>query len=61
MMCKPEIKRRCRTRGEAYQYLTSRGFLYLPRGWANGRWLARVESENEDVIVSIALEAHQAA
>jgi hypothetical protein len=61
MMCKPEIKRHCRTRAEAHQYLASRGFLCLPRGWANGRWLARLDSENEGVVVSISLEALQAA
>jgi hypothetical protein len=61
MMCKPEIKRHCRTRAEAHRYLASRGFLFLPRGWANGRWLARLENENEGVVVSISLDAPQAA
>src|SRR5215469_2902773 len=40
VMYKPEIRRQCRTLAEAHQYLASRGFLLLPRGWANGRWQA---------------------
>ena len=64
MICKPEIRRQCRTLAEAHQYLASRGFLLLPRGWANGRWQARIESDREGVVVSISLEVnevHQAA
>jgi hypothetical protein len=56
MVCKPEIRRHCRTRAEAHQYLASRGFLFLTHGCANGRWQARLESEGEGVIVSISLE-----
>ena len=59
MLCKPEIRRQCRTLAEAHQYLASRGFLLLPHGWANGRWQARIESDREAVVVSISLEVHE--
>ena len=59
MIYRPEIKRHCHTRAEAHHYLASRGFLLLPRGWANGHWQAQLESEREGVIVSISLEVQQ--
>lgn len=59
MMCKPEIRRHCRTLAEAHQYLASRGFLVLPHGWANGRWQAQTDSDGEGVVVSISLEVHE--
>jgi hypothetical protein len=56
-----EMKRRYPTREEAYAYLASRGFLFLPGGWANGRWAATLDVANGEFIVSIWLRAAKAA
>jgi hypothetical protein len=61
MTYKPEIRRRYHSRGEAFHYLSSRGFLFLPCGWANGRWRALVEIDQDDFIVTIWLTAGRAA
>jgi hypothetical protein len=49
------ITRHYRTRDEAHAYLASRGFLFLPSGWRNGRWLATIEPTPHDYSVAIRL------
>jgi hypothetical protein len=61
MTCDPQIRRHYRTREEAYAYLGSRGFLYLPQGWANGRWSATVASDRDGYIVTVWLRRQKAA
>ncbi len=61
MTCNAELKRRYRTREEAYRYLSSRGFLFMPSGWENGRWAASMDSDNTGFVVTIWLRAQQAA
>jgi hypothetical protein len=61
MTCNAELIRRYPTREEACRYLSSRGFLFLPSGCANGRWVATLEAENNAFIVSIRLQAQEAA
>jgi hypothetical protein len=61
MTCNAEIKRRYRTREEAYAYLASRGFLFLPSGWGNGRWAATLDMDNNEFMVTIWLRAQEAA
>jgi len=61
MTCRAELHRRYATREEACAYLASRGFLFLPGGWANGRWVATLDSTSSAVIVSIWLQAARAA
>ena len=61
MTCDAELRRRYHTRDEAFRYLSSRGFLSLPKGWANGRWAATLESENHEFVVTIRLQAQEAA
>ena len=56
-----EIERRYHTREEAYAYLTSRGFLFLPGGWANGRWTAALDRVGSGFILRIWLRAQGAA
>ena len=56
-----KMTRRYRTREEAYAYLASRGFLFLPSGWENGRWAATLEMANGDFIINIWLRAKEAA
>jgi hypothetical protein len=51
--CKPCFERRYATRREAQEYLSSRGFLCLPVGWANGRWRARIDSLECGVVVIV--------
>jgi hypothetical protein len=53
MTCKAEIRRRCRTREDACAYLSSRGFLCLPSGWANGRWAATLDMDRDGCVVTI--------
>lgn len=61
MNCNDELIRIYRSRDEASRYLSSRGFLLLPKGWANGRWSATLEMENGAFIVTIRLGAQEAA
>jgi hypothetical protein len=61
MTCNAELVRRYHTRDEASRYLASRGFLFLPNGWANGRWVANLERENNEYTVTVRLPAHGAA
>jgi hypothetical protein len=57
-----ELIRRYPTRDEAARYLASRGFLLLPNGWANGRWVATLDKENSGCyIVTVRLVAQAAA
>lgn len=56
-----ELKCRFPTRAAAHQYLSSRGFLYLPSGWANGWWRASVEVERDEYVVVIRLHHMTAA
>jgi hypothetical protein len=56
-----EMKRRYHTRGEAHAYLASRGFLFLPGGWANGRWAATLDKVDSVFILHIWLRAQVAA
>ena len=51
--CKPHFERRYTTHREAQEYLSSRGFLCLPLGWANGRWRANIESYECGVVVIV--------
>ena len=57
MTCSAEINRAFPSHHAAFDYLTSRGFLCLPRGWANGRWQASVVSEGYRVLVNVRLAA----
>jgi len=57
MTCSAEINRMFPTYRTAFDYLTSRGFLYVPRGWENGRWSASVETAGNVVRVSVRLRA----
>ena len=61
MTCSTEIRRRYRTREEAYGYLASRGFLFLPSGWENGRWAATIEHVNGHYIINVWLRSAKAA
>jgi len=61
MTYKAELKRHFPTREQAYAYLASRGFLYLPSGWANGRWAAAIDIHNGIATVSIWLREQEAA
>ena len=56
-----EIERRYSTREEAYAYLASRGFLFLPGGWSNGRWAATLDKVDSRFILRIWLRAQVAA
>ena len=51
--CKPHLERHYHTREEAQGYLSSRGFLLLPFGWANGRWRARIEIHESEFVVTV--------
>ena len=53
MTFKAEIRRRCRSREEACAYLSSRGFLCLPSGWANGRWAATLDRDRDGCVVTV--------
>lgn len=55
------LTRRYRNREEAYGYLASRGFLFMPTGWENGRWAATLDLDGSGVTVSIWLRAAEAA
>ncbi len=55
------MTRRYQTREEAYAYLASRGFLFLPGGWENGRWAATLDMANGAFIINIWLRAQEAA
>jgi len=55
MTCRAEINRAFCSYHAAYDYLTSRGFLCLPRGWANGRWHASVASDGLRILVNVQL------
>jgi hypothetical protein len=57
MTCNAEISRMFPSYRSAYDYLTSRGFFCLPRGWANGRWSASVETAGRQVHVLVRLRA----
>lgn len=61
MTCNAELIRRYRTREEAARYLSSRGFLFLPNGWANGRWAATVEMEDNQFVTTVRLDIQEAA
>jgi hypothetical protein len=61
MTCKAEIRRRCRTRDDACAYLSTRGFLCLPSGWANGRWAANLDTDRDGCVVTIWLRIEEAA
>jgi hypothetical protein len=56
-----ELKRRFPTRSAAHQYLSGRGFLFLPSGWANGWWRATVDADGPDYVVVIRLHHMTAA
>jgi hypothetical protein len=56
-----EMKRQYDTREAAYAYLASRGFLFLPGGWANGRWAATLDKVDSGFILRIWLRALVAA
>lgn len=55
MLCRAEIRRRFLTRDEASRYLAARGFLFLPQGWANGRWTASLDQDNSGFALTIDL------
>jgi hypothetical protein len=55
MIHKAKIRRRFWTRDEAHRYLASRGFLFLPQGWANGRWTASVDQDVSGFALTIGL------
>ncbi len=57
MTCNAEINRAFPSYHAAYDYLASRGFLCLPRGWENGRWQASVASDGMRVLVNVQLRA----
>jgi len=57
MPCKAEITRAFSSYRAAYDYLSSRGFFCLPRGWENGRWRASVANEGWRILVSVQLRA----
>ena len=57
MTCKAEINRAFSSYSAAFAYLTSRGFLCVPRGWENGRWHASIELEGRQILVSVRLRA----
>ena len=61
MTYKAELKRHFPSREQAYAYLAARGFLYLPNGWANGRWAASIDILNSIATVSIWLREKGAA
>jgi hypothetical protein len=61
MTYKAELTRHFPSREQAYAYLASRGFLYLPNGWENGRWAASIDILNRTVTVSIWLREKEAA
>ena len=61
MTYKAELKQHFPSREQAYAYLASRGFLYLPNGWANGRWAASIDISNGTVTVEIWLRGKEAA
>jgi len=61
MTCTTEIRRLYRTREEALGYLISRGFLFLPNGWENGRWAATVERVKNAYSITVWLRAANAA
>jgi len=60
MTYRTEIRRHYQTREEAYSYLASRGFLFLPDGWENGRWAALLEDDDYGFTVTIWLRAKAA-
>lgn len=55
--CKPEIYRSFPSYDAAFDYLVSRGFFPLPRGWVNGRWRAAITDRGHCVMVSVRLKA----
>ena len=57
MTCKAEIHRAFTSYNAAFDYLVSRGFLCLPRGWENGRWFADIEPEGNRIRVAVRLRA----
>jgi hypothetical protein len=61
MTCSTEISRHYPTREEAYGYLASLGFLFLPNGWENGRWAATIEQVNRQYIIKVWLRSAKAA
>jgi hypothetical protein len=59
--CSAHLERHYPSRREAHEYLASRGFLFLPFGWANGRWRARVDIRHDDVVVLVSIATANAA
>ena len=57
MTCQAQINRFFPSYDEAFGYLTSRGFLCLPRGWENGLWAASVQKVGPRVQVFVRLRA----
>lgn len=55
------LERHFHSRSEAHAYLSSRGFLFLPFGWANGRWRARVDMHGDDFVVFVSITSASAA
>lgn len=55
MICKAQIRRRFPTRDDAHRYLAARGFLFLPQGWANGRWIASLDQDASGFALTIDL------
>ncbi len=56
-----EMRRHYPNREAAFEYLLTRGFMFMPSGWENGRWTATIEYDGDMVLVTIWLRAQQAA
>jgi hypothetical protein len=56
-----QIKRFFPNREDAFAYLTLRGFLFMPSGWENGRWVADLDYDGSQFIVSAWLRAPRKA
>jgi hypothetical protein len=59
--CDAHLERHYRSRRDAHDYLSSRGFLFLPFGWANGRWRARIDMRGDDFVVVVSMTTATAA
>ena len=57
MTCRAELKRSFTSYTAAFDYLTMRGFLCVPRGWENGRWRAVVAHTDAGIEVFVQLRA----
>ncbi|HEY3920022.1 MAG TPA: hypothetical protein VGL83_19680 [Stellaceae bacterium] len=61
MTLNTHIKRFFPSREDAFAYLTLRGFLFMPGGWENGRWIADLDFDGDRFIVTAKLRAPKAA